>query len=73
MQVVAVAGDGAYAIQAAAKHRPDVMLMDITMPVLDGIEATRIIKSKFSKVRVIVLTMRDVESISAAAYGAGAC
>jgi two-component system nitrate/nitrite response regulator NarL len=73
LQVVAEAGDGAYAIQAVKTHRPDVVLMDITMPVLDGIEATRIIKSNLPKVRVIVLSMRDVESISTAAHGAGAC
>jgi two-component system, NarL family, nitrate/nitrite response regulator NarL len=73
MQVVAEAGDGVYAIQAVKTHRPDVVLMDITLPVLDGIGATRKIKSELPNVRVIVLTMHDVESISAAAYGAGAC
>jgi DNA-binding NarL/FixJ family response regulator len=72
MQVVAEAGDGLYAIQAIQTHRPDVVLMDVTMPVLDGIEATRRIKSKLPKVRVIILSMHDVESISGAAYGAGA-
>ena len=73
MQVVAEAGDGAYAIQAAAKHRPDVVLMDITMPVLNGIEATRIIKSKFPGTRVLVLTMHSDESFSERAYQVGAC
>ena len=73
LQVVAEAGDGVYAIQAVKTHRPDVVLMDVTMPVLDGIEATRKIKSELPKVRVIVLSMHDAESISAAAYGAGAC
>jgi DNA-binding NarL/FixJ family response regulator len=73
MQIVAEAGDGVYGIQAVKIHRPDVVLMDITMPVLDGIKATRIIKSKLPNVRVIVLSMHDVESISGAAYGAGAC
>jgi DNA-binding NarL/FixJ family response regulator len=73
LQVVAEAGDGVYAVQAVKIHRPDVVLMDITMPVRDGIEATRIIKSNLPKVRIIVLSMHAVESISAAAYGAGAC
>ena len=73
MQVVAEAGDGAYAIQAAVKHRPDVVLMDITMPVLNGIEATRIIKSKFPGTRVLVLTMHSDESFSERAYQVGAC
>jgi two-component system response regulator DegU len=73
MQVVAEAGDGLYAIQAVNLHRPDVVLMDVTMPMLDGIEATRRIKSRLPKVRVIILSMHDVESISGVAYGAGAC
>jgi DNA-binding NarL/FixJ family response regulator len=63
LQIVAEAGDGAYGIQAVKTHRPDVVLMDITMPVLDGIKATRIIKSKLPDVRVIILSMHDVESI----------
>jgi two-component system nitrate/nitrite response regulator NarL len=73
LQIVAEAGDGVYAVQAVKTHRPDVVLMDVTMPVLDGIEATRKIKSEFPRVRVIILSMHDAESISAAAYGAGAC
>ena len=73
LQVVAEAGDGAYAIQAVKKHMPDVVLMDITMPVLNGVEATRVIRSEFPDVRVIVLSMHDVEAISEAACGAGAC
>ena len=73
MQVVAEAGDGLYAIQAVKIHRPDVVLMDVTMPMLDGIEATRRIKSRLPNVRVIVLSMHDVESISETAFKAGAC
>ena len=73
LQIVAEAGDGVYGIQAVKTHRPDVVLMDITLPILDGIEATRKIKSQLPNVRVVVLTMHDVESISGAAYGAGAC
>jgi two-component system, NarL family, nitrate/nitrite response regulator NarL len=73
LQIVAEAGDGVYGIQAVKTHRPDVVLMDITLPILDGIEATRIIKSELPNVRVVVLTMHDVESISGAAYEAGAC
>ena len=72
-QVVAEAEDGHAAIQAVEKHRPDLVLMDVTMPVLDGFDATRVIKSKFPEVRVIILSMHDVESISETAYKAGAC
>lgn len=49
------------------------VLMYISMPVLNGFDATWIIKSKFPDVRVIVLTMHDVVSISEAACIAGAC
>ena len=73
MQVVAEAGDGLYAIQAVKTHSPDVVLMDVTLPMLDGIETTRRIKFILPNVRVIILTMHEVESISGAAYGAGAC
>ena len=73
LQVVAEAGDGVYAIQAVKTHRPDVVLMDISMPVLDGIEATRIIKSKFPDTRVLVLTMNTDKSCSDRAYQVGAC
>jgi two-component system nitrate/nitrite response regulator NarL len=70
-QVVAEVGDGLAAIQAVEKHRPDVVLMDVSMPVMDGIDATWVIKSKFPEIRVIVLTMHDVGSISGAAFKAG--
>jgi two-component system, NarL family, nitrate/nitrite response regulator NarL len=73
LQVVAEAGDGAYAIQAVEKHRPDVVLMDITLPVLDGFKAIRIIRSKFPDTRIIVLTMHTDESFSDTALHAGAC
>ena len=73
MQVVAEAEDGLDAIQAVEKHRPDVVLMDVSMPVLNGVDATFIIKHKFPNVRVIVLSMHDVDSISEAACKAGAC
>lgn len=73
LQVVAEAEDGLAAIQAVEKHRPDVVLMDIGMPVLDGIDATWIITSKYPEIRVIVLSMHDVENIFEAACKAGAC
>ena len=73
LQVIAEADDGLFAVQAVEKHKPDVVLMDVSMPVLNGIDATWIIKSKFPDVRVIVLSMHDLESISEAACKAGAC
>ncbi|MBI5581714.1 MAG: response regulator transcription factor [Deltaproteobacteria bacterium] len=73
LQVVAEAGDGRYAIQAVQKHRPDVVLMDITMPILDGIEATRSITSNFPDTKVIVFTMYIDQTYSNRAFQAGAC
>jgi DNA-binding NarL/FixJ family response regulator len=73
LQVVAEAGDGHAAVQAAENLKPDVVLMDVSMPILNGIDATRIIKSKYPNVRVVILSMHDAESISEAACKAGAC
>ena len=73
IKVVGEAEDGSSAIAMVEKHRPEIVLMDISMPVLDGIEATRIIRSKFPGTKVLVLTMHAVEIFSDRAYQAGAC
>ncbi len=73
LQIVAEAENGAYAIQAVKTHRPDVVLMDITMPILNGIEATRIISSQFPETKVIVLTMYNDQPNEDTALQAGAC
>lgn len=72
-QVVAEPEDGLSAVQAVEKLRPEVVLMDISMPVLNGLDATWIIKSKFPDIKVIILTMHDEEAIAEAARNAGAC
>jgi DNA-binding NarL/FixJ family response regulator len=59
LQVVATAGNGHEAIAAVAQARPDVVLMDIRMPVLDGVAATRAITARFPEVGVIILTTFD--------------
>ncbi len=56
MEVVDTVSDGGAAVESVAKHRPDVVLMDIRMPVMDGVEATRTIKEKYPATKVIVLT-----------------
>jgi len=56
LEIVGEAGDGAAAVAAAAAKHPDVVLMDLVMPVMDGVEATRRIKAELPDVRVIVLT-----------------
>jgi DNA-binding NarL/FixJ family response regulator len=74
MEVVAEAGDGADAVDAARRCRPDVVLMDIRMPELDGIEATRRLAGPdvADPVRVLVLTTFDLDDYVYDALRAGA-
>ncbi|WP_067173194.1 response regulator [Microtetraspora niveoalba] len=70
--VAAVAEDGAKALAAAREHSPDVVLMDIVMPVMDGIEATRRLTAQPGSPVVIMLTMSDDDLSMLAAIRAGA-
>ncbi len=71
-EVVAEAGDGAAAVAAVAEHRPDVILMDLRMPVLSGIEATTRITRDHPGTAVLVLTMSEDAASLQAALRAGA-
>jgi len=72
IEVVAEAVDGTSAVLAALAFTPDVALMDLHMPNMDGIEATREIKSKVPNVRVLISTSNDRQQDVLAALGAGA-
>jgi len=74
MEVVGEAADGAQAIELVAREHPDVVLMDIRMPVIDGIEATRQITGKpdGATTRVLILTTFDLDEYVYAALRAGA-
>lgn len=71
-EIVAEAGDGRAALLAAGRHRPDVVLMDIRMPVLDGIEATRLIVREVPASRVVLLTTFDLDEYAFSGLRAGA-
>jgi len=70
--IVAEARNGLDAVDLAASVRPDVILMDVTMPELDGVEATRQIKERQPDVRIVILTMHADHDVLADAIRAGA-
>ncbi len=72
IEVVAEARDGSQAIAAVERTAPDVVLMDVKMPGIDGIEATRVIRKRFPDTRVVVLSTYDDRDLVRAALDAGA-
>jgi two-component system, NarL family, response regulator NreC len=70
-EVVAEAGDGRDAVALALEHRPDVIVMDIGMPLLNGIDATRQITHRWPDARVLMLSMHKDEPYVARAFQAG--
>jgi DNA-binding NarL/FixJ family response regulator len=72
LRVVAEASNGAEAVDAYAKHRPDVTLLDLRMPVMEGVEAVRQIRALDPNAKVIVLTTYDTDEDITRALKAGA-
>src|SRR5688572_5036523 len=72
LQVVAEAANGVEAIDAFERHHPDVTLLDLRMPVMEGVEAVRRIRERDPQAKVIVLTTYDTDEDITRALKAGA-
>lgn len=72
LKVVGLAQDGREAVLKVEQIKPEVVIMDIGLPLVDGIEATRLIKERFENIRVIMLTSHDDDRHIFAALAAGA-
>ena len=71
-EVVGQAGDGQAAVEAALRLRPDLVLLDITMPQLSGLEALRLIKRELPETQVVMLTVSDDDADLSEAVESGA-
>ena len=72
LEVVAEAGDGVEALDAYDRHRPDVILLDLRMPRMEGVEVVRRIRERDPRARVIILTTYDTDDEIERALKAGA-
>ena len=72
IQIVGEAADGLEAIRLAGEYQPDVVIMDVNLPKLDGIEATRLIKNTFPTMTVIGLSVQESAQVESAMKAAGA-
>jgi DNA-binding NarL/FixJ family response regulator len=72
IQVIGEVNNGKKAIQFIKENKPDVVIMDVYMPVMNGLDATSIIKKKWKDVRVVLLTLHDDIKEEAIAAGADA-
>ncbi len=72
LKVVGEAGDGLAGVAEIEKRQPDVAIVDIGLPGMDGVEVVRNVKEKFPKIRVVMLTARDSDDDIFSSLGAGA-
>ncbi|MEO8607151.1 MAG: response regulator transcription factor [Chloroflexota bacterium] len=72
IEIIGRAVNGAEAVDLAGALLPDVMLMDIMMPVMDGLTATRLIRKQYPQVKIVILTASTLEADKQAALDAGA-
>ena len=73
IEVIGEAANGQQAVELVAEVQPDVVLIDGKMPIMDGLEATRVIKRWWPQVRVVMLTASTTYQAEAVAVGADAC
>jgi DNA-binding NarL/FixJ family response regulator len=72
LEVAGEAGDGEQAVELVSRLEPDIVLMDVRMPIMDGVEATRRIVAAGARARVIILTTFDLDEYAYSALRAGA-
>ena len=73
LKIIAVANDGLEAVQKAAELQPDLLLMDLNLPVMNGFDATRRIREVSPNCKVLFLTQNASRDLVSAAFEAGAC
>ncbi len=72
LQVVGIVRDGQAALEAVAELRPDVLILDISMPIFSGMQAARRLKQKKSKVKIVFLTVHEDPDFASEALATGA-
>jgi DNA-binding NarL/FixJ family response regulator len=71
-EILGEAGDGLQAIEKASELKPDLIVMDVSMPQLDGLQATRQIRKKLPQTKILILSQHDSSHMLSAALEAGA-